>query len=266
VKPSAWSKVGGGYNDPTDNKFYTPVQETWTLLPTVLDTSDEEWEDDEAYNESSDDEENEKSSSSNFSFCFRKWYKSKPTVKYPEPDFAEFKSIKPYLSPMSHAGYHLDYITWAQYGFDGTRKIPLIKRKNDSQENSSISPKIQKLDAFGNPIQQKQNLFADSAAGKLLNKTRKHVNFQYDYSKTQAAYDQEQEALADYKRSKNEEAVRRQLQAGAENAAQKKADRIARARKAMAVLRGKMEARQFAQDHSAQCPRSWSLVGDHLNL
>merc|ERR1711997_67768 len=121
------------------------------------------WEDDEPYQES-DDEENEYKSSSNFSYSFRKWYKSKPAIKYPEPDFAEFKSIKPYLSPMSHAGYHMDYITWAQHGFDGTRKIPLIKRKNDSQESSSVvSSKLQKLDAFGNPIQQKKNLFADSA-------------------------------------------------------------------------------------------------------
>lgn len=281
-KDSAWAKVGGGYNNPNDKSYdnqpivieddegdtmtYAPVQETWTLLPTCLDTSDEEWEDDEAFENSDDeDEENEKNSSSNFTCNFRKWYKSKPVPTLPEPDFAEFKARKPFLSPGSHAGYHLDYITWAQFGFDGTRKTPLIKRKSDSNENPVTKVK---LDGFGNPIKIDQNLSSsfNAEAGKILNKTRKHVNFQYDYSRTQATFDQESEMLADQKRTQNEAAVREHLECSAESVEVKKIQRLARARRAMDILRGKMEARQFAQDNSAQCPRSWALIGDHLSL
>merc|ERR1711957_145612 len=106
---------GGGYNNPNEKSYDNQ--------PITI-------EDDEDY------------STSNFTCSFRKWYKSKPNPTLPEPDFAEFKARKPFLSPGSHAGYHLDYITWAQFGFDGTRKTPLIKRKSDSNENPATKVKL----------------------------------------------------------------------------------------------------------------------------
>ena len=73
VKGSAWSKVGGTIviDDDDSGQVLMPVKETWTVLPTCLDTSDEEWDDDEAY-EPSDDE----NGNSNFSVGFRKWYRT----------------------------------------------------------------------------------------------------------------------------------------------------------------------------------------------
>ena len=180
------------------------TSETWLNLD-ELDTSDEEWEDDEYFGENSE----------NFEFGFRKWYSGKNIAKTPTPSqLPKYVSVSPHLQP----GSYLDYKTWEESGFDGLRKWKnnrkaqikqlrnsrlrmATKGETDNWTQDKSEKDTPEILISGESMKQAGNreinkLFAIGSATadsglQLDGQNRKNVNYVYDYAKDLEAYNEE---------------------------------------------------------------------------
>jgi len=183
-----------------ETKLEANEPETWLNLE-ELDTSDEEWEDDEFFGENSE----------NFAFEFRKRYSSKNEAKTLVPSKTpKYVTVSPHLQP----GSYLDYKTWEESGFDGLRKWKnnrkaqikqlrnsrlqmATKGETDDWKYHKSEKDTPEMLISGESMKQAGNremnkLFAiGSNKVKLDDQNRKNVNYVYDYAKDLETYNEE---------------------------------------------------------------------------
>jgi len=181
--------------DPRESKSKakksTSEAQAWECVQ-EFDTSDEEWNDDEAFEWGPGGSDVK---FTNYFVHFRRWYNGiYPKAKeLPEPQQPNYKALPPYLIP----GAYLDFENWRQFGFDGQRTQPIFNENETTGDNVE-----QSVDSIY------------TATPTILQptvKTNRNVNFEIDYSRNKETFDQEQAELQRIQAWHDREARKRKI-------------------------------------------------------